>query len=671
MENLNEQNIKKNIFQTNLTIDDFEILQNLVNEPNKLVLKVKHKKKGLIYAIKAKKQEYFQNKERNIDYMREKEVLYDLTKKNFPHAVKLFADFQDSNFRYLVMEFCKGKSLDKIRGEVHGGYIDQKLVINILQQLLETLKYLHDTCHIIHRDIKPENIILSSDNNIKLIGFGISAYLIHQNKKLVSNKSIKGSLRYAPPEMIFYGEPKNYDYKIDVFSLGYSIYSLMNPSQGEMANLPQETFGSNSIMRNKTKLINKFYDTWLIEFVALLYEDNQSKRPRASEALNTLNLILNNPNAVNDLRGMLSSQKMPKDINIKNNKVEDKKNPLLEEREFQLKIKNDSGVLPSMKCLLYTLYKLDKMDFIKSQLHQLFVNPKINYQQLALYQFSKVLDTIKLWEKKKINNEFFNKEIKNFDSFIFNNNKTGLSGTRPIILFYIIMTIFKEEFNKYFNDNYKNNNIFDNIINNNFSDFNCVLPMNNQNIFNLIKNRIDQFKNTYKGPFADNFYFLIIGLSKCPSCGNLFGIRDFSVSQFLQLEVKHSEAKISDLIHDFFTPKIVFGNSNCSKCGCQGKKLHQKLCLNLPNYLILELEDKNKINFSDKIDVPLYNNKNYSYQFFASIYKRTNNNQKNFGCVLKIGNALYLYSDDTINEYSEQNINLDCPSLALYKNIST
>ena len=177
----------------------------------------------------------------------------------------------------------------------------------------------------------------------------------------------------------------------------------MNPSQGEMANLRQETFGSNSIMRNKTKLINKFYDTWLIEFVALLYEDNQSKRPRASEALNTLNLILNNPNAVNDLRGMLSSQKMPKDINIKNNKVEDKKNPLLEEREFQLKIKNDSGVLPSMKCLLYTLYKLDKMDIIKNQLHQLFSNPKMNYQQIALYQFSKVLDTIEFWEKKKIN----------------------------------------------------------------------------------------------------------------------------------------------------------------------------------------------------------------------------------------------------------------------------
>ena len=59
MENLNEQNIKKNIFQTNLIMDDFEILQNLVNEPNKSVLKVQHKKTGLIYAIKAKKKRIF------------------------------------------------------------------------------------------------------------------------------------------------------------------------------------------------------------------------------------------------------------------------------------------------------------------------------------------------------------------------------------------------------------------------------------------------------------------------------------------------------------------------------------------------------------------------------------------------------------------------------------
>ena len=50
---------------------------------------------------------------------------------------------------------------------------------------METLAYMHDTCHIINRDIRPENIMLDKDNNIKITDFGLAAYLVHQNKFLV------------------------------------------------------------------------------------------------------------------------------------------------------------------------------------------------------------------------------------------------------------------------------------------------------------------------------------------------------------------------------------------------------------------------------------------------------------------------------------------------------
>ena len=59
---------------------------------------------------------------------------------------------------------------------------------DILTQLLETLSFLHDTCHIIHRDITPDNIIIGADNNIKLLGFGISAYLENPSPKLSLNQ---------------------------------------------------------------------------------------------------------------------------------------------------------------------------------------------------------------------------------------------------------------------------------------------------------------------------------------------------------------------------------------------------------------------------------------------------------------------------------------------------
>ena len=94
-----------------------------------------------------------------------------------------------------------------------------------------------------------------------------------------------------------------------------------------------------------------------------------------------------------------------------------------------------------------------------------------------------------------------------------------------------------------------------------------------------------------------------------------------------------------------------------------------KYCLNLPNYLFFELEDKNKIFFSDQISIPLYNGQYYNYQFYACIFKRKINDISSFAAVLNVGNAYFLYSDDRIDPYSS-NIALDCPSLALYKRIA-
>ena len=160
--------------------------------------------------------------------------------------------------------------------------IEQNLVIHILTQILETLAYLHDTCHIINRDIKPDNIIIDKNNDIKIIDFGLAAYLVHQNKLLVSSRSYKGAIKYVPPEILYFS-PRNYDYKIDIFSLGFTIYSLMNPSQDGKLNLPMITEGKYGNMRiYENKIINKFYDAWLIDFVKFLYENDQKKKTDSS-----------------------------------------------------------------------------------------------------------------------------------------------------------------------------------------------------------------------------------------------------------------------------------------------------------------------------------------------------------------------------------------------------
>ena len=180
----------QNQFKTPLSIKDFDILAILGNGSYANVYKARYKMNGELYALKAKRQDYYKKyPDKEIDDLREKEILYDITKRNHPHIVKLYADFEDDEYKYLVMELYEGKTLNTLRGnDQNQGYVEQNLVINILTQLLETLSFLHDTCHIIHRDITPDNIIIGADNNIKLLGFGISAYLENPSPKLSLNQ---------------------------------------------------------------------------------------------------------------------------------------------------------------------------------------------------------------------------------------------------------------------------------------------------------------------------------------------------------------------------------------------------------------------------------------------------------------------------------------------------
>ena len=165
---LNFTNMNQNNYNSPLSLNDFEIIETIAKGSLSSVFKVKYKMNGQIYAVK----QYDKTKgkkEQDIDYIREKAILYDITQKGYPNIVKLYADFEDDKTRNLVMEYVEGINLKQLRGDNNNGYISQDLIINILTQLLEALQFLHDKCHIIHRDIKPDNIILQKDDNIKLL----------------------------------------------------------------------------------------------------------------------------------------------------------------------------------------------------------------------------------------------------------------------------------------------------------------------------------------------------------------------------------------------------------------------------------------------------------------------------------------------------------------------
>ena len=711
----------ESIFKKPLSYEnDFEILSFIGRGQFGDVFKVRYKGDGKIYALKKYEKKILEEKHiKPQDYYRETKILYYLDKMNCINIVKLYADFEDDTSKNLVMELVEGKTLKSLCTETNE-YIPQNQIINIFTQLLKTLQFLHGECHILHRDIKPDNIILQNNNIVKLMDFGISVYLEHSDEQLLSRKSRRGFPPFLPDELLMYKVPK-YDYKLDIFSLGFTMYSLMNPSTTEDYNLPLKTKQVlGSFQREVQYLHNDHYPTWLRNLVAMLYEKNQKKRPTAGEALkllqdfqsnsnlnqnsnnnkpniNNINIIYKREDSgltpINNINNQIFNQipilnpmsssarqisKIPdpdmttntfnKDMKRINSLNPPKNNEKVEEPYLGPEIEKNNRIMTSMKSLLQIIYRLDVMNNIQKQLNSIIYNSQINNVHYFINTFQMMLINTQQFDNGNIDQVMYDQNINEFIDQVFINNKSDVSGTRPIILFQMISSIFKYEFNQYFN--FYQNYIFDNMMQNNYLIFNLnkIIKMNNE-IYNGIINNILDFKNKYKGPFVDNFYFLLFKESKCTNCQNLFGFK-INASHVLQLDVKNPNNNISDLINNFFSPKISNEIFKCKTCGFNVQKSRRLYCLNLPNYLILELEDRNSVKFDDKIIIQLFDGSMWSYQYLSGIYKFKNIDVSDFVAVFKKNNNYYFYSDDKVEQCPPEFINLECPSMVIYKKVS-
>ena len=128
-------------------------------------------------------------------------------------------------FKNLILELCNGGDLFDYIINSKNQKIEEEEAMNILEQILKALIYLHEEIGVIHRDIKPENFLIKNINGrniIKLIDFGFSDYIPKNNDKFYEQL---GTPQYAAPE-IYLG--KSYDCKVDLWSVGVVLYNMIN-----------------------------------------------------------------------------------------------------------------------------------------------------------------------------------------------------------------------------------------------------------------------------------------------------------------------------------------------------------------------------------------------------------------------------------------------------------
>ena len=169
------------------------------------------------YAIKKMNISSFLKKTNNKDLIINEINIQ--SKINHPNIIRLYNYFEDKNNIniFLVLEYASQKTLFD--------YIRYKKGLNEIEafyyfiQAVNAIYFLHKN-KIIHRDIKPENLLINNNNILKLCDFGWSVYL-NNNKRV----TFCGTVEYMAPEIV---KKKEYDFSIDVWSLGVLLYELIH-----------------------------------------------------------------------------------------------------------------------------------------------------------------------------------------------------------------------------------------------------------------------------------------------------------------------------------------------------------------------------------------------------------------------------------------------------------
>ena len=148
-----------------------------------------------------------------------------LSALNHPNIVRVLDFTENENGLFIIMEYVSGLPLDELI-KTRTGPIPEKRAYQIFEKILGGFNYAHSRRPaIIHRDIKPSNIIITEDDEPKIIDFGIVKILdtsINSSHTMTGTKI--GTPVFMSPEQIL---GKDLDNRSDIYSLGITLFTMV------------------------------------------------------------------------------------------------------------------------------------------------------------------------------------------------------------------------------------------------------------------------------------------------------------------------------------------------------------------------------------------------------------------------------------------------------------
>lgn len=157
-------------------------------------------------------------------------LLKSLSHPSIPRILKMT---HDEHSILIIMDYIEGYSLRSLIAKK--SYIEEALIVKWGLALCDTLKYLHSrNPKVIYRDLKPHNVMLSNENHLFLMDFGISREVGPDFD--YSKEDRVGTKGYAAPEMR--AKHAWFDERSDIYALGRTLYFLATRNSPSLEKLP-------------------------------------------------------------------------------------------------------------------------------------------------------------------------------------------------------------------------------------------------------------------------------------------------------------------------------------------------------------------------------------------------------------------------------------------------
>jgi len=202
-----------------------------------------------------------------------------------PNIVALYNYFREVDNYCMVMEYVEGVTLKHLISAT--GPMPEQRAVWILNQLLEAVGFAHKK-GIVHRDIKPSNVLITKDDNVKILDFGIAKIL--QDKGLTKTGTKMGTVYYMSPEQI--KAVKDIDHRTDIYSLGITLYEMLSGRVPFNMDTDSDFEIMNEIVSSDLKDPRDFYphiSNWLVDVLFdSVKKDRNERIQNADEFRNRL-----------------------------------------------------------------------------------------------------------------------------------------------------------------------------------------------------------------------------------------------------------------------------------------------------------------------------------------------------------------------------------------------